>query len=863
MMPRLSAAFRIPPGPLVFAKDPPKPLMQKLFRSFILRVASLPLLLLAFSQGAVSAEDLDEGQQFFRDEVLPILRDNCFECHAGEEENGGLQLDSRARLLLGGDLGPAVDLEDPEYSELLQAIRWESLEMPPGGKLDDGAIAIIERWVALGAPYPEEMQGDMSLLEETGERGMQITDEDRAFWAFQPPARVTPPVDPENRPGNPIDAFIAARQREAGLTPNGPADPRHLIRRLHYDLTGLPPSQELVEQFVDDPSEEHYRQIVDRLLASPEYGEQWGRHYLDLVRYAETNSYERDGAKPEVWRYRDYVIQSLNSDKPYDEFVREQLAGDEMPFTPERMIATGFYRLGIWDDEPADPEQALYDDLDDIVAVTSQVFLGLTINCARCHDHKIDPIRQKDYYQLTSFFAGLNRFGVRSAESIEEYSLRPLLPPDQRQQHTEAAKRFRQQQRHVQATIRKIEEKVRDDLAPVEKEDFQYEVNRTRLVKKRVGSVLTQQEFDDYVAAKEELRELERDEPLAVAQALVVTEVGPEPRDSHVLIRGSAHAPGDRVEPAFPAVLGGEQPEIPKSPNPNTAGRRRVLADWIASTENPMFARVAANRLWQYHFGRGIVATPNDFGYQGAPPTHPDLLDWLAQELVRYDWHFKPLHRVIVTSDAYRRSSAHESERWELDPENKLLWRFDPRRLTAEEIRDSMLALTGQLNLQKYGPSMYPIIEPAVLAGQSQPGSGWGESSQAERSRRSVYIHIKRSLAVPLLANFDAADTDFTCPVRFTTTQPTQALGMLNGDFVGSVAQDLAEFSRRRAGEDVREQVRRVLRRATHRDPSDQEIAWGTELIEKLQTQFGHSQADALKQFCVVVLSLNEFIYLD
>ncbi|MGV3486256.1 MAG: PSD1 and planctomycete cytochrome C domain-containing protein, partial [Planctomycetaceae bacterium] len=706
-----------------------------------------------------------EHDAFFNESVLPILQTHCFKCHADKQEKGGFRLDLRSRLIAGGESGAVIDFESPEESVLLQAIRYEGYEMPPRGKLPEAEIATLEKWVSLGAPYPADRIGDMEEQKPEAP-GADVSEQDRQFWSFRPIAKVIPP----GMSGHPIDAFVDERLMQRKIEPVPPASPRELIRRLSYDLTGLPPSESLQKGFEADPSELHYLKIVDRMLASPAYGERWARHWLDLVRWAETNSYERDGDKPEAWRYRSYVIDSFNRDRPYDEFIAQQLAGDEMPFSEEAMIATGYYRLGIWDDEPADPKQALYDDLDDLVTVTGQVFLGLTVNCARCHDHKIDPIRQSDYYRLLAFFSGINRFGIRSQESVEEFSLRPLVPPSEQTQASKAITEFRQELSRLDKRIHDVERAAKPHLLPVEHQEFMHEVNRVRVLRGYVGKHFTKEEIDAYEADLAARRTLNQNRPREIARALVVTEQGSEARPTFVLTRGNPNAEAEPVVPGFLEVLGGGDAKVLPTSNPATSGRRSALAKWIVDPQTqPMTARVMANRVWQYHFGRGLVRTPSDFGFSGSPPTHPELLDYLASYLIENDWHLKPLHRLMVTSEVYRRSSRQSDTAYAADPENDLFWRFDPRRLSAEEVRDSLLAVSGRLDRRVGGRSMYPFLEAEVLAGQSQPGQGWHQSSEADRARRSIYVFTKRSLAVPLLASFDAADTDFTCPVRFAT----------------------------------------------------------------------------------------------
>jgi hypothetical protein len=840
-------------------------------RNFVWLAACVLLLVIAsHTQGTEIAPTSEnpggvaiEHEKFFKDSVLPIFQTHCFKCHADKREKGGFRLDLRSRLIAGGESGAAIDLESPEDSVLLQAIRYESYEMPPRGKLPDEEIAIIEKWVSLGAPYSSDRIGDMEEQRPVAP-GANITQKDREFWSFRPIVDPLPPLTKgAYASGHPIDAFINERLQQANVAPMGPAKPRELIRRLAYDLTGLPPSEELQQAFEANPTEIHYQRIVDELLSSPAHGERWARHWLDLVRWAETNSYERDGEKPEAWRYRSYVIDSFNQDRPFDEFAAQQLAGDELPYSKDSLIATGFYRLGIWDDEPADPKLALYDELDDLVTVTGQVFLGLTVNCARCHDHKIDPISQADYYRLVAFFNGINRYGIRGGNTVEAASLRPLVPPDQQSQTSRQLTEFRDAMSRLDKDIKSFERQAIPKLLPVEKQEFVHEMNRVPVLRSYIGKHFSEEDVNEYAANLEARRELNRNRPKDVARALVVTEQGSEPRPTFVLTRGNPHTEADHVVPGFPKVLGGDDAIVAPSQNPETSGRRSALAKWIVDPKSqPLTARVLANRIWQYHFGRGLVRTPSDFGFSGTPPTHPELLDYLASRLIEGQWHIKPLHRLIVTSDAYKRASQNSEAAVAIDQENDLFWRFDPRRLSAEEVRDSMLAASGRLDGRVGGQSIYPILEPEVLAGQSRPGEGWGDSSEADRARRSIYVFTKRSLAVPLLASFDAADTDFTCPVRFATTQPTQALGLINGGFVHQVAQWMAvDIGIEEKSLDTF--IREAILRTTQRPAAEDEIARGIELADSLQREHGQSYQQACEIICLTALNLNEFIYLD
>jgi hypothetical protein len=587
-----------------------------------------------------------------------------------------------------------------------------------------------------------------------------------------PPA-ITPDVG-GHRALHAIDAFIADRLKGRSLPFPEAASRRALIRRVTYDLTGLPPTPEAVEAFVHDSSPQAWEHLVDRLLESPHYGEKWARHWLDLVRFAETNSYETDEAKPHAWRYRDYVIRAFNDDKSYDRFIREQLAGDELPDGgADGLIATGYHRLGIWDNDPADKELALFDQFDDLVATTGQVFLGLTVDCARCHDHKIDPISQRDYYALLAFFRNIHPY--RNGGATDELAL------------------------------------------PGE----------------------------------------------AGAKALAVTEPGTVAPATHLLRRGNPSSPGEVVEPGFLSVLGSPPPVITPPASGHSSGRRRVLADWIASAENPLTARVIVNRVFQHHFGRGLVRTPSDFGLQGSAPTHPELLDWLAAEFIRDGWSLKRLHRRILTSQIYQASATPMPDALRADPANDLFSRFDARRLTAEEIRDSVLWISGAGNPRRYGPGVYVALPKEVLASQSVPGKGWGNSPLEEQHRRSIYIHVKRSLLTPVLLSFDLAETDRSTPVRFATTQPTQALGMLNGPFFNEQARILADRIRAEAGERPEAQVRQVLHRVTARPPSETEVARGVALMRSLTADEGLGARAALDAFCLMAFNLNEFLYLE
>ena len=954
-----------------------------------------------------------EQVQFFESQVRPILVEQCFNCHGDKKTKAGLRLDSRASALSGGDSGPAIVPGKPEESPLVAAIKYEGPEMPPKGKLPQRQVEALTQWVKMGAPWPGGGKPAAAAAEPAGnirKPGYAVTDADRSHWSFRPLKRPNVPATQGSL--KPIDAFLRAGLDAKGLKPNPPTTRHELIRRVTYDLTGLPPTPAEVEAFESDSSPDAYERLVDRLLDSPRYGEKWARHWLDLVRFAETNSYERDGVKPNAWRYRDYVIRSFNQDKPYDRFIREQLAGDELPDGgTDGLIATGYYRLGLWDDEPADREQSRYDGLDDIVATTGQVFLGLTVDCARCHDHKLDPIPQKDYYRFLSFFQNVNHY--RNGGPTDEI---PLFDNDEAKRAFERSSVELQAKRNeIQSAISALESEFRagyekdkgDKVASADIDDLSYRFYRDTweaipdfdaLKPEEVGKLpkglfdLTPRSRDDsfgfvfegtlivpqdgrytfflhsddgarvtvdgkkvvehdgihgdgeehsgrialkkgrvpirldyfqagsglglsvtwagpgfahrslsapkpgeestggkglspvdlsrlirgegprilgdakarrYRELRRELDEV-RNRKVPADRALVVTEAGREAPETYLLIRGNPNAHGDKVEPAFLQVVATSTPTIPTPPTGlKSTGRRTVLADWISSPDNPLTARVMANRVWQYHFGRGIVRSSSNLGTQGDKPTHPELLDWLASELIANGWKLKPLHRLILNSDAYKMSSKLNEAAIAADPMNDRFWRFDMRRLTAEEVRDSILSVTGALSLKMYGPGVYPEIPPEVMAGQSVPGNGWSGSTPEDQSRRSIYVHVKRSLILPILESFDQAETDRSSPVRFATTQPTQALGMLNSKFMNREAKRFAERLKREAGPEAPQQVELALRLATGRKPSDREIQRGVALIAALRDRDGASPELAMESFCLVTLNLNEFLYLD
>lgn len=1111
-----------------------------------------------------------EQEEFFEREVQPILTAKCLKCHGGEEKvASAFYVTSRVAVLRGGELGPAVDLKEPNKSQLLEAIRYEGLEMPPSGKLSKQEVDVLTRWVATGLPWPARLEREPAAAAIEHKKKV-VTAEDRNFWAYRPVVEPSvPSVKNSAWVRNPIDAFILAKLEAENLAPSAEADPRTLLRRATYDLLGLPPTAEEVTEFVHDQSPQAYAALIDKLLTSPHYGEKWGRHWLDLVRYAETHGYERDSGKPFAWRYRDYVVQAFNADMPYDQFLREQLAGDELPNpTIEQLTATGYYRLGIWDDEPADRELAVYDELDGIAATTANVVLGMSLGCARCHDHKRDPIPQRDYYRMLACFrdvapmngANLRRIAtddtrreferqqaekrdreakwygevyaieqrflteaelrgkkignVRDADlaelkyklyrdtwnSLPDFdSLKPetigdvaarrislapatrseaiglvfegklLVPRDgeyefggtaregvrviidgkriidrpERALHQFAVKAklkagslpFRLEYFNAAQTpklslswkgpgfnsrlltdgvppakpnepdiwtytiadpdpkwmepgfddskwkrgpagfgtpgtpgasvatiwdtnqiflrrkfiLQEVPERLALDLHHdedvtiylngkeaysakgylrayeqvvldskkskllhegenviavqcIQKGGGQYiDVRLTptaatlqELVRREGDGLIGKAEVDRYGKLIEQLEKSRKSpvEPPGL-DVMSVREQGRKP--THILLRGLPAAKGDVVEPGAPEVISSAEFALAgATASGDSSGKRTALAAWLTDARNPLTARVMVNRLWQYHFGRGLVATSNDFGRLGELPTHPELLDWLAAEFIRSGWSAKHMHRLMMTSATYRQASHENAERGarseELagggvatrgspasdrstfhvprsallhDPDNKLWGRMTARRLTAEEVRDSFLAASGKLDLRVGGASVYPPIPKAVLAGQSRPGEGWKTSQGADANRRSLYVHVKRSLQLPILATYDQADTDASCAVRYVTTVPTQALGLINGEFSREQAAALAERLERDAGQKPADRIRRAWQLTAQREPTDDETARDLKLIEQLQQTDGLPPEAAWNLYCLMCLNANEFLYVD
>lgn len=728
-------------------------------------------------------------------------------------------------------------------------------------------------------------------------------------WAFQAVRRPTmPAVRGSNWVRTPIDAFVLAKLEAAGLKPASRADTRTLLRRVYLDLIGLPPTPAEIEAFLHadskrSPGDNPFAKVVDQLLARSEYGERWARHWLDVARYADTNGYERDGAKPNAWRYRDYVIDALNRDKPYDRFVQEQVAGDELADADAAsMIATTFLRLGTWDDEPANAKVDRYDQLDDVLGTTATAFLGLTLRCARCHDHKFEPFSQVDYYRMLAVFEPLRRPQNNRTDLDRPVGTREAL-----RAHEQAAALYTAKVAEVQKRLDEIDTAGRgrvlggktsfnttlpaEALAAFRLPEKQRDAKQKMLVKtftlplnNEVRSALTGEERQRRTELEKQRAALDRAKPPDLPRAYIWYEDGPQAPPTHVLKRGNPEHPAVEVAPGLPVVLTRQQPAVP-TPTDRSTGRRLWLARWLTGRDNPLTARVMVNRVWQHHFGVGLVATANDFGVMGTPPSHPELLDWLADRFMADGWRLKNLHRLIVLSSAYQAASISDSPSPQRqqgpsadapqgqpdDARLALFGRWRPRRLEAEAIRDSVLAVSGQLNPKRGGPGVYPHVPAAVLAGQSRPGEGWGKSDNRESSRRSVYVYVKRSVILPELELLDAPDNTCSCERRPVSTTAPQALTFLNGSFLTEQSRIFADRLVREAGTDQAAQVTHAFQLALARPAAAEERERCLSFLSEQQARLAAAepklpaaerQRRALATFCLVLLNTNEFFYL-
>ena len=777
----------------------------------------------------------------FEKHIRPTLVSQCLKCHGPKKQEGGLRLDSRGAILKGGESGPALVPGKPEQSLLLEALRYEGLEMPPEKKLDPRIIQHFAVWIAAGAEWPK----NQAVLRPAETK---ITDQDRQWWAFRPLVR--PPLPTYENSSHPIDRFVFSRLQKEKMRPAPTAEKSVLVRRLYFDLLGVPPTPEQIDAFLQDDSPKAWENLIDQLLDDPRYGEHWARYWLDLVRYCESDGWNQDAYRPRIWRYRDYVVDAFNQDKPYPEFVLQQLAGDEIPGDhPDNLTAAGFLRLGIYEYNQRDARGHWNDIMNETTDVVGDVFLGMSMACARCHDHKFDPLLQKDYFHLRAFF-----------EPIHWRDDLVAATDQQKQEHAQALAVWEEKTQGVRGRIDALLKPYHDKKWKSTVDKFPLEIQAcfhkpiearnswenqmaylvSRQFNEEGGGPLKSMKKEDkeaYEKLKKELASFDKFKPKPLPQVMTVTDFSGRPAATVIPDDPQQTA----IAPGFPTVFGGEPPcgepseeDAPRS----TSGRRTALARWIGDADNPLTTRVIVNRIWQEHFGQGVVATPNDFGHNGQRPSHPELLDWLTVEFIENGWSFKQLHRRILTSAVWRQAAQHPQAEanQQLDPQERLLWRARVRRLKAESIRDAMLSISGELQTQIGGPSV-----------------------DEKTPRRALYLKSYRNKTETFLHTFDASAGLKSVALRNTTTTPTQSLLMMNGDYSLGRAKKFAQRLQAQSFADTEARLRYAFRLAWGRVPNQRELAAAQAFISPRQK----GSEERFVDFCHVLFNSNEFLYVD
>jgi hypothetical protein len=795
-----------------------------MIRSILLLVSLGLCVWSGVTKPVLGAPNAEQAAELFELHIRPVLAGTCFKCHGGESISGGLRVDSRDALVAGGERGPAIVPGKPQESLLVRALSHadESVQMPPDAPLAATAVTAFSNWIEAGAEWPADSSG--------------MPFQSKQHWAFKPLAVVEPTTSGnDDRAMHPIDRFLRQRQLQEQVTPVEPAARAPLLRRAYFDLIGLPPTPDELARFLADDAPDALEREVERLLASPQYGERWGRHWLDVVRYADTAGDNADYPVPEARLYRDYVIDAYNSDKPYDEFVREQIAGDliaaqhpdDRQRYAERIIATGY--LALSRRFATAPYELWHLTLEDTIDTTGRAFLGLTLRCARCHDHKFDPVTQEDYYALYGIFAS-TQFPWAGGEEFQSKQaprqhFAPLVPPG------EAAPQ-------VAAMTATIEELTAELDVAEGAED-----------KERVEAL--RKELEPWQHAKK------LDRPLGVPIAYAVHDG--QPADVAVHLRGEPENRGAVVPRGVPKFLAGEVPPT----IPLGSSGRLELAHWLTGPDHPLTARVLANRVWQWHFGRGLVATPSNFGMRGAAPDHPELLDWLAGRLIASGWSIKALHREIMASETYRLASGSQAENSSRDPDNRFYWRFDRRRLDAEAIRDAMLAVSGKLDANRPGEQPFPPVSKWRWTQHSPFKANYPSH------HRSVYLMTQRIQRHPYLALFDGPDTNMSTDVRTTATVPSQALYLMNNPFVGEQSTALAERLIA-ASPEIDQRLALAGRLCWSRELAAVEVETAIEYLRQLGTELAQAgvpadqaEREAWTIYARVMLASNEFVYVD
>ncbi len=910
-------------------------------------------------------------QEFFEKKIRPIFANNCQRCHNPKAKLAGLDLTTAEGFSRGGASGSVVNREKPDESRLLKVISYDrEMKMPPSGKLKDHEIAALTEWVKMGAMWPGAVQAIASENWPKNSSVRPFTNEEKVFWSYQPVEAVTPPaVKAGSWVKSPIDRFVLARLEEKHLKPAPAADKLTLLRRATFDLTGLPPTETEIRDFLADSTPDAFKKVVERLLGSPRYGERWGRHWLDVARYADSTGNDEDHRYPYAWKYRDYVIESFNNDLPYDQFIREQVAGDLLPakdggaVNRRGVIATGFLALGPKAIAQQDKKKMLYDVYDEQVDVTTRAFMGLTVSCARCHNHKFDPILTKDYYSLINIFGSTRSF-TNPDSHVSDVLEKPLVPKAEFERYLAAKKEHQAKESRVRIAIGEIVDEVKDhavkqhsprlaeyflaarkvyeggaELAGAARQanlnedllkswveflkpgveirgylnqwnaaspdnltgaaqnyqerfqkrfvEWEERVNKWRLEYKKalaenkplpgkpnfeagddrffndvyfaggpfaVGDNdkkrFSPEQWSQLTAFHEQQTQLKKSAPVEPDMACAIEEG--EPVEQKVFIRGDYNNHGEDAPKGFPAILA----RYDTKPSFTGSGRLQ-LADWLTQPNHPLTARVMANRIWQWHFSEGLVRTPDNYGKMGERPTHPELLDYLATQFVRSGWSIKAMHRIIMLSSAYQMAS--ENPDIEPDADNRLLTRFNRRRLSVEEMRDGLLAIDGTIDF--------------TMGGTLQTGRGTdGENNQGRLSfnpekskRRTVYLPLRRANLPTLLNLFDFGDATTTTGKRQLTNVATQALFWLNSEFLNERALDVAKslLDKKEMTDEAR--IDAAYARILNRHPSRGEIIGASNYVAGFRQKFAGEKTDqkAWQSLCRVLMSSNDFVYVD
>jgi len=764
---------------------------------------------------------LSANDDFFESQVAPVLVQHCIECHNANDFKGKLDLQTHEGFLTGGELGKAFDKDSPQDSLLLQRVLAD--EMPPQHPLSKKEKEVITLWIKQGAKWGES---PINIFKYSSPNRAGYN-----WWSLQAISRPAIPLTKAGRTANPIDQFVLAGLEQANLRQSPRADKSLLARRTYLDILGLPPTPEQASRFIQDASPDAYNRFIDELLANPQYGERWARHWLDVVRFGESQGFERDKLRPNSWRYRDWVIDSINQDLPYDQFARLQLAGDLIAGnTAQGRIATGFLGAGTWDEvgfsqrSPVFKRVVRQDQLEDLTAAVSQSFLGLTVNCARCHDHKFDPITQQEYYQFTAALASVYHGSMAIGDQLSD---------GEKTDSSRAKEVYLYRHRLIQDRLLKLRDETKAKLESEGKPTNE----------KAVEAALPQD------IAKH--LKFESSQLLDLAKRwgdFSVYAIGPKaPDDTFVLIRGNPEQRGTPVKAGGIASLAAGPADFQLDNDSPDHIRRSRFADWV-TIDNPLFARTIVNRIWHYHFGTGIVDTPNDFGFNGGQPSHPELLDWLASELIDSGFSLKHIHRLILTSETYCQGSQSNNSSELTDADNRLLWRYSPKRMAAETLRDSVLLVSGQLSTDMHGPGFYDFTTFVANSQFYEVFDPIGESF----NRRTIYRTLIRSGRSRFLDVFDCPDPSAKAPRRATTTTPLQSLSLMNHSFSVRAAERWAEKLETQFPDDPTDQLTHLFRHAFCREVTKDEFALATEVYHQA----------GLTSVCRAILNANEFIYI-